>query len=497
MEMNTNKSESMEFTEEKIKEIAEKILLAPKSTNPYQSIAILHLRTDLSEAITNFDKHIKIYPNDINSYLIPAGLLKQAKKYQHAIKYYTKLIELDPNNSDYYVECAEIYIKLKDYGSALENYNKAVQLSPDVHLYYLGRGKLFFYLNRYEDAINDLTEYIDRSGDDDHLTEAYEFRKKCYLQINEFNAAKSDAYQEFHYCAKEGYCYDPHDMVVFNQTIADTEKVQAIIDARIDEKNKIIADLSHSIKNLISSVIDPLEAMKKEHADNSPVIENALKGANLIREIVNAMNFSFKGSIDDFNYDVKHNTGKEALTLQDIIVQSLTYSIGHMFDGKYFSTFLRKYFPEKSFYQQAKTAWLEKSQDINIEEIQLIIKQYFFSDIKLNFTNTVDLRIGNDKGSAIKFLILFQELIFNAVKYSAFVEKDKRFLHIHLTADSDQVTIKVENRYKKNGKAKTSGLGLVIIENFAKLLETEPMIDKDEDIYFVKIQFANLWEKNI
>ncbi len=356
---------------------------------------------------------------------------------------------------------------------------------------------MFFNLARYEDAINDLTEYIDRCGDDDHRTEAYEIRKKCYFQINEFDAAKSDADQEYSSALMEGYDFDPQDMVYFNGKIASAEKDQAIIDARIDEKNKIIADLSHSIKNLISTVIDPLEAMKKEHSDNSPVIENALKGANLIREIVNAMNFSFKGSIDDFYYDIKHNTGKEALTLQDIIVQSLTYSIGHMFDGKYFGTFLRKYFPEKGLYQKAKTAWSEKSQDINQEEIQLIIKQYFFSDIKLNFTNTADLRVGNDKGSAIKFLILFQEMILNAIKYSAFVEKDKRFLNIILTADSDLVIVKIENRYKKIVKAKTSGLGLVIIENFAKLLETEPMINKDKDIYSVTIQFSNLWEKNI
>ena len=385
---------------------------------------------------------------------------------ERALKFYTDLIERDPNNSD-------------------------------VHHYFLNRGKLFFNLARYEDAINDLTEYIDRSGVDDHRTEAYEFRKECYFQINKFYAAKSDANHEFNSALEEGYLYDPQDMVYFNERIASVAKTQAIIDARIDEKNKIIADLSHSIKNLISTVIDPLEAMKKEHSDNSPVIENALKGANLIREIVNAMNFSFKGSIDDFYYDVKNNTGEEALTVQDIIVQSLTYSIGHMFDGKYFGTFLRKYFPEKILYQKAKTAWSEKNQGIHIEEIKCIIEQYFFSDIKLNITDAADLRIGNDKGSAIKFLILFQELIFNAVKYSAFVENDKRFLHIHLNADSDRVFIKIENRYKKIVKAKTSGLGLVIIENFAKLLETEPIISKSEDIYSVKIQFSNLWEKNI
>ena len=436
--MNISKSKSIGLT----KEIVEKLLSHP----------------ELPEI---FDKHIEIYPDNINSYLAFAGLLKQAGQYKHALKYYTKLIELDPNNPDYYLD----------------------------------RGEMFFYLNRCEEAINDLTKCIKL---DDGCCEAYRFRKECYLEIKEYDRAREDTDQEYIcYTLDGGYAYDPYETSAFKDIIAAKEVEEKQEQARIDEKNKIIADLSHSIKNLISTVIDPLEAMKKEHSDDSPVIENALKGANLIREIVNAMNFSFKGSIDDFYCDVEKNTGKDALSLQDIVVQSLTYSIGHMFDGKYFGTFLRKYFPEKSLYQKAKTAWSEKSQGMNIEEIQFILKQHFFSDIKLNITDAADLRIGNDKGSAIKFLILFQELVFNAVKYSAFVEKDKRFLHIHLTADSNRVVIKVENRYKKIVKAKTSGLGLVIIENFAKLLETEPMIDKDEDIYSVKIQFSNLWEKNI
>ncbi|MEE4355109.1 MAG: ATP-binding protein, partial [Desulfococcaceae bacterium] len=247
-------------------------------------------------------------------------------------------------------------------------------------------------------------------------------------------------------------------------------------------------------KNLISTVIDPLESMKKDHAEDSPVIENALKGANLIREIVNAMNLSFKGSIDDFYYDAKHNTGKDALCLGDIITQSLMYSIGHMFDGKYFANFLRKYFPERSIFQEAKAAWQEKSQINNIEELIPFIRQYFF-DIQLNISDTADLSIGNEKGSAIKMLILFQEIIFNAVKYSAFVEKDRRFLHIDLNNDGNQIVITVENRYKKTVKTKTSGLGLVIIKNFAKLLENEPHIRKDEEIYAVTIRFADFWKE--
>ena len=95
----------------------------------------------------------------------------------------------------------------------------------------------------------------------------------------------------------------------------------------------------------------------------------------------------------------------------------------------------------------------------------------------------------------IKLLILFQELILNAVKYSAFVSKEQRFIHIKFDCDPNKMSIRIENRYKEKAKAKTSGIGHVIVENFAKLLNTEPVTKKDNDIYSVEIKFKNFWGK--
>jgi len=118
----------------------------------------------------------------------------------------------------------------------------------------------------------------------------------------------------------------------------DEEEAQA----RIDERDKVIADLSHSIKNLISTIIDPLENLKKEKniEPNLITIQNALRGANLVREIVNAMNLSYKGSLDDFDFDAAHNTGRGSMSLEDIMMESLKCSVRNMFDVKYFSDFV-------------------------------------------------------------------------------------------------------------------------------------------------------------
>jgi len=107
-----------------------------------------------------------------------------------------------------------------------------------------------------------------------------------------------------------------------NEKLVEEEK--SIAQARIEERNKIIADLSHYVKNMISSVIDPLENLKSETEIKPIIIQNALRGANLIREIVNAMNLSFKGSIDDFYYDAVHNTGKEKLDFKTIFYKNIS-----------------------------------------------------------------------------------------------------------------------------------------------------------------------------
>jgi two-component sensor histidine kinase len=280
-----------------------------------------------------------------------------------------------------------------------------------------------------------------------------------------------------------------------NQLIAlNKRKVEDESRARMEERNKVIADLSHSIKNLISTVIDPLENLKEEKVVKPAVIQNALRGANLVREIVNAMNLSFKGSIEDFYHDARNNTDKGRMDMQSIIVESLIYSIGNMFDGKYFSNFVRKYFPSKGIFEEAKSEWTRISQSNDIQKITTYLQKYFLQ-IDLSIVHAANHVVGNERGSAIKLLILFQEIISNAVKYSAFVNQERRFLRIVFDCDPEQVSLKVENRYQEKVKTKTSGIGHVIVENFARLLNTEPVIKKERGIYFVEIKFVNFWGK--
>jgi len=198
--------------------------------------------------------------------------------------------------------------------------------------------------------------------------------------------------------------------------------------------------------------------------------------------------------MEDFIYDAQHNAAKDSVNLESMLIESLRQSVGNMFDSKYFGNFMRKYFPKKEQYHEAKAGWTSISQSKDLKSLEQFLKSYFF-ETDFSFENAKSFAIGNQKGSAVKLLILFQELILNAVKYSAFVSKEKRFLRIRFISNADTISVKVENPFDENTKTKTTGIGHVVIQNFATLLNTEPVISKENSIYCVVIQFKNLWQR--
>ena len=221
-------------------------------------------------------------------------------------------------------------------------------------------------------------------------------------------------------------------------------------------------------------------------------IDNAIRGANLIRSLVNAMNLSFRGSFDDFIYDVQNCSYDSSSSIYEMFVESLKYSISCMFDGKYFEEFVHNYFLSKSVFIEAKNRWNDISQLNNLDTINSFLNTYFLNST-ISIEIAKDFVIGNDKGSSLKLLILIQEIIFNAIKYSSFVPKQSRNLKIKFDTNEKNVSIKVSNIYKPKVQVKSSGLGLEIINNFSKLLQTKPILIKNNNLYSLEIKFKNLW----
>lgn len=263
---------------------------------------------------------------------------------------------------------------------------------------------------------------------------------------------------------------------------------------RIAERNRIMANLSHTIKNMIGTIIDPLENMRSSNEYKPVAIDNAIRGANLVRNLVNAMNQSFTGSLDDFAYDVSHATYEGSTSIYDMIVDSLGYAASTMFDGKYFHKFMKNYYPEKAVYRQAKRSWESLPAQKSLAQMESFFSEYMLTP-HITIDDATECIIGNDHGSSLKLLILIQEIVLNAVKYASFIQRDNRQLTISFTADDSTVTLLLSNSYDPQNRVKSTGLGNEIIKNFAGILETKPVITQGDTEYTIEIPIQNLWRK--
>jgi len=471
----------------------------------------MSISTDYTKEIEKISKQIVKEPENAGLYLKRALIYDSLNNFNKAIEDSTTAIQKDPKQPIYYSTRAVFYENIDDKDSALKDYFKRLEIDPKDEDTIKSVGEIYFKQKNYEKSYeyfrkiidNPYTEIEDEIAEDIAQIGEYFFSIKEYdrameifSQLPDLNIQIASGYDSWGAMAN----IYKEKQTKLNKDIErkilkiDIENKNKIARAKIEERNKTIADLSHSIKSMISSVIDPLENLKKEKDVKPIIIDNALRGSNLIREIVNAMSLSFKGSFDDFIYDAKHNSEKESLNINSMFIESLKHSVINMFDGKYFYDFTHKYFPLKNSFLKAKEDWKKISQLHDKQKIEKFLKNHFF-DINFDFDKSVKYTIGSEKGSAIKLMILLQEIIFNAVKYSSFVKKDERFLKIKFSASKEKITIKVENKYKPKVKTKTTGLGHVIIENFAKLLNTKPVIKKSNDIYSISITFKNFWGK--
>jgi hypothetical protein len=210
--------------------------------------------------------------------------------------------------------------------------------------------------------------------------------------------------------------------------------------------------------------------------------------------MVNSINFSYTVSVEDLIYDI-HNPGKDTSCISAMITQSLRNAISNMYDSQYYPQFMSNYFKDRQAYSDSKLKWDFIGHDRDGSRLIRFAEEYLF-DLTLEIDSGSELTVGNEKSSAIKLTILLQELILNAVKYASFVPLSQRKLQISLSNEPDFIRMIVSNSYKPEVRAKTTGLGNVIIKNFAKVLDCEILTEKAANMYTVTLNLKNYWSNN-
>lgn len=233
---------------------------------------------------------------------------------------------------------------------------------------------------------------------------------------------------------------------------------------RAEERQAVLYEMSHHIKNLVVSVIDPLENMVGTVPDNSKhVLADAINGANMIRQIVFFITNSYRSTVEDFLYDLS-NPENNPQTIESLFESTLRASVANMFDKQTHGKYMREFFRSKDFFAKAKKDWYDTrdlSGVIRFMNETMNIK----TDIALDSFQSI--RIGDAKGSATNLAILFNELIMNMLKALAYVpEKDRLFL-VSLEKDDDMIVFHFANTSINAGTI-SHGYGKTIVTNIAK-----------------------------
>ncbi len=81
--------------------------------------------------VEKLQKHLEVYPEDEESYLILGKFYFLNKKYDEAIETYRKLLSFSNNNVSAYYNLAVAGEAMKDYEEAKKNYRKVLELDKD------------------------------------------------------------------------------------------------------------------------------------------------------------------------------------------------------------------------------------------------------------------------------------------------------------------------------------------------------------------------------
>lgn len=267
-------------------------------------------------------------------------------------------------------------------------------------------------------------------------------------------------------------------------------------EAELTARNQVIKDLSHSVKNLVASVVAPLDELVTEIPEKRVVLEKALRGARLIREVINAVNLSSRGSLVDFAKDAEDGETRGGISLAEIVRMSLETACDNMFDTKFFVAFSRNFFPDAQTYDAALKEWrVPRTADTN-GLLDCLGRLMFKARIELD--RFADVRIGDTRGSRTKFLILLQELLLNAVKYTSFVQEGNRAVTIALSPVQDgMLRLSVTNTCKSGTSVHTTRLGQEIVQNLTRLIHGKLDISEEGGMYSVTVTFPDIFDPRV
>ncbi len=256
------------------------------------------------------------------------------------------------------------------------------------------------------------------------------------------------------------------------------------LEIRAEERQNVLYEMSHHIKNLVVSVIDPLENL----AGNMPpedkfVLETAIKGASMIRQIVFFITNSYRFTVEDFLYDLS-NPVETPQSLGNLFENTLRASVASMFDKQTHDKYMRLYYPTRESFMAAKNNWYEAK---TLADVFAFMGKHMNIEVSVDLHSFERIILGNKKGSATNMAILFNELTMNMLKALAIVPANERSFFITTKEEGEYLCLFFKNACR-NSKTVSKGYGKTIVANIVKGFGGTLTYNEDERFFEVMTQ---------
>jgi tetratricopeptide (TPR) repeat protein len=182
------------------------------------------------EAIIDYDQAIAINPHDADTYFDRGFAKANLDKYVEAIIDYNQAIEINPKGADYYCFRGLAKSSLDKHEDAIADYNKAIEIDLKNDYYYHNRGFSKLELTRYEEAIADYNRAI---AIDSKNADSYYFRGLAKSNLEKYEEAITDFNQAITINLQDAVAYVDRglaksDLGSYKEAIADFNQAIAI-----------------------------------------------------------------------------------------------------------------------------------------------------------------------------------------------------------------------------------------------------------------------------
>ncbi|MDP3010497.1 MAG: tetratricopeptide repeat protein [Methylococcales bacterium] len=445
----------------------------PNNATSYFSRAnFYNTQKEYDLALVDFTKAIELNPNYAFAYCNRGICHYKQENYKLALDDFTKAIELAPDFNVPYSYRANYYYKQENYKLALDDYTKLINFAPndDSNAYY-SRAKCYIKQENYQLALDDFTKAIEICENlylDDIFTRAphndYYGRAFCYYKLEKYSLSLTDIDNAIKFCnsleIKSRYCLSANTIAcsakkyskakdyieqAFENADSIEQKHKDIYFKEIDKTEKL-EEKNKELNNLIAmfahNFLGTLQCIRSnaEHDNNAKI---HLKTVKMMSGALTA--FSIISADDDKLIEQlkQDNTGETNLlqNLANNLALAISQLLSKTNKAKIINLYLnylcktnqidknttsaelsaRENRDYRKKWQALQHQWEDEfnalfSENVELSSLQVWLADNFFP-VQITGFDNYNIRFKEYDITYSIFLIIFMEILVNALKY--------------------------------------------------------------------------------